>query len=86
VRPITVMSDGHGPAMPQVTPVDDQFGTHTQKMRTQSIGSRSPSPNSPSSSDCGSTWPSRARAPLRNSAVDANLPRGLAPSVAGQLP
>jgi hypothetical protein len=23
------MPDGHGPVMPQVTAVDDQFGTHT---------------------------------------------------------
>jgi hypothetical protein len=29
------MPDGHGPAMPQVTAVDDQFGTHTAKQRIE---------------------------------------------------
>jgi hypothetical protein len=28
------MPDGHRPAMPQVTAVDDRFGTHTSGMLT----------------------------------------------------
>src|SRR5919199_4445106 len=29
----TILPDGHSPAMPQVTAVDDQFGTHTSSTR-----------------------------------------------------
>jgi hypothetical protein len=35
-RPATIMPDGHGPVMPQVTGVDDQSGTHRFSRRLTS--------------------------------------------------
>jgi hypothetical protein len=39
----TIMPDGHGPTLPQATPVDDQFGTHRSRVRS----SRSRRPSEP---------------------------------------
>ena len=63
----TIMPDGHGPAIPQVTAVDDQFGTHTQvntpcdefgtAHAPRPAGRSSPSPTSPTDHKSGRTGP-----------------------------